>query len=85
MLQLEEAQYGSASMAQVDQFITEEFNGTGGKLSNGSILLSEATACGDGNGYLEIPGYQINLRISCIFLKIIAVTEFYLTTINHLP
>ena len=70
MLQLEEAQYGSASMAQVDQFITEEFNGTGGKLSNGSILLSEATACGDGNGYLEIPGYQINLRISCIFLKI---------------
>ena len=59
MLQIEEATEGEASIAQVDQFITEEFNGSGGKLSNGSVLLSEATAYGDGQGNWEIPDYQM--------------------------
>ena len=60
MLQLEEAKYGEASIAQVDQFISEEFNGSGGKLSDGSVLLSEVTATKNGSGSWEVPGYQMN-------------------------
>ena len=59
MLTLEDAN-GGASMAQVDQFITEEFNGTGGKLSNGSVLLSSVTAEKNSSGNWEVPGYQMN-------------------------
>jgi hypothetical protein len=60
MLQIEEARHGEASIAQVDQFINEEFNGSGGKLSDGSVLLSEVTATQNSSGDWEVPGYQWN-------------------------
>jgi hypothetical protein len=60
MMEIEEAKYGEASMAQVDKFISEEFHGSGGKLSDGSVLLSEVTAEKNSSGSWEVPGYQMN-------------------------
>jgi len=52
MLGFEELNNGEeASIAQIDTFISEEFNGTGGRLSDGSILLDEETIVTDRNGY----------------------------------
>ncbi|WP_299361211.1 RHS repeat-associated core domain-containing protein, partial [Winogradskyella sp.] len=51
MLGFEELNNGEkASIAQIDIFISEEFNGTGGRLSDGSILLDEETIVTGRNG-----------------------------------
>ena len=60
MLQFEQIENGEASVAQIDQFINEEFNGTGGKLSNGRVLLSGVTAYGNYNDGWSVPDYQTN-------------------------
>lgn len=49
MLQVENSLHGSTSMGQIDRFITEEYNGSGGRLSDGSVMLSEITAIGNGS------------------------------------
>ena len=43
MLQIESDFYGGADISQVDKFIGEEFQGSGGRLSDGSILLDPET------------------------------------------
>jgi len=60
MADIEQTKYGSVTEAQIDQFITEEFNGTGGKLSDGSVLLSGIISYGDRKGNWNIPDYQMN-------------------------
>ncbi|GAA3596706.1 DUF6443 domain-containing protein [Flavivirga amylovorans] len=51
MLGFEEMNNGEeASIAQIDTFISEEFRGSGGRLSNGSILLDTEVIVGDSNG-----------------------------------
>ncbi len=50
MLGFEADFYGGASGAQIDTFISEEFRGSGGRLSDGSALLDSEVIKGDSNG-----------------------------------
>ncbi len=49
MLQVENSLYGGASIGQIDKFISEEYAGSGGKLSDGSVMLTEINAVGNGS------------------------------------
>ncbi|PKV52461.1 RHS repeat-associated protein [Aquimarina sp. MAR_2010_214] len=51
MLGFEKSNTGEeASIAQIDTFISEEFRGSGGRLSDGSALLDSETVVADSNG-----------------------------------
>ena len=50
MIAIEEGFNGGASKAQIDTFIGEEFRGSGGRLSDGSILLDSQILKSDSNG-----------------------------------
>ncbi|MCX2681773.1 hypothetical protein OOZ15_17600 [Galbibacter sp. EGI 63066] len=50
MLRFESMNEGNISGAQIDTFIGEEFRGSGGRLSNGDILLDEDVIVADDSG-----------------------------------
>jgi hypothetical protein len=67
MLQIENDFYGGVSGAQLDTFITEEWQGTGGRLSDGSIVLDPETVevdeSGKSNGFSARQADHIGLQI----------------------
>ncbi|SFW68324.1 RHS repeat-associated core domain-containing protein [Sinomicrobium oceani] len=50
MVSMEDAFNGGASIAQIDKFVGEEFRGSGGRLSDGSILLDGESVAIDKSG-----------------------------------
>ena len=58
MLEYEMGVYNDVSTAQLDKFIHEEYSGRGGRLSDGSLLLDEVSACRTRGGDWQIPVWQ---------------------------
>jgi hypothetical protein len=72
MLSIETLDNGSVSGAQIDLFINEEFQGSGGRLSDGSGLLDAVTIKSDRQGNTNgLKGYQV-ARISSQIEKFVS-------------
>ena len=64
MLQIEGSMRGYITTSQIDMFVYDEYKGLGGRLSDGSILLSEVTAVRNEQKEWDIPVYQKNILIN---------------------
>jgi hypothetical protein len=60
MINIETFQNQNVSMEQINTFVFDEFMGTGGQLSDCSVLLSGITATKNDQGMWNVPEYQLS-------------------------